>query len=88
MAQDEHTRQYHTVDAKTFVSLTDGSWERDEIMSISYTGNVALIDPATQVMAHIYDSDTTPQNELQNFELLIAEEIMKRMQRKPRGGKP
>ena len=26
IAQDEHTRQYHTVDAHTFVSLCNGSW--------------------------------------------------------------
>jgi hypothetical protein len=87
IAQDEHTRQYHTVNAKTFMALCDGSWERDELMSISYTGNIALIDPATQIVCHIYDSGKTPSDELHVFDRLIADEIVKLISGK-RGGKP
>jgi hypothetical protein len=87
IAQDEHTRQYHTVNAKIFMALCDGSWERDEVMSISYTGNIALIDPATQIVCHIYDSGKTPSDELHVFDRLIADEIVKLISGK-RGGKP
>lgn len=87
IAQDEHTRQYHTVNAKTFMALCDGSWEGDEVMSISYTGNIALIDPATQIVCHIYDSGKTPSDELHVFDRLIADEIVKLISGK-RGGKP
>ena len=79
IAQDEHTRQYHTVDAKTFMALCDGSWERDPLMSISYSGNLALIDPATQVVCHIYDNTKTPSDELHVFDRLIADEMVKLM---------
>ena len=87
IAQDEHTRQYHTVNAKTFMALCDGSWESDEVMSISYTGNIALIDPATQIVCHIYDNGKTPSDELHVFDRLIADEIVKLISGK-RGGKP
>ena len=87
IAQDEHTRQYHTVNAKTFMALYDGSWERDELMNISYTGNIALIDPATQIVCHMYDSGKTPSDELHVFDRLIADEIVKLISGK-RGGKP
>ena len=79
IAQDEYTRQYHTVDAKTFMALCDGSWEKDAVMSMSYSGNLALIDPATQVVCHIYDSGKTPSDELHVFDRLIADEIVKLM---------
>ena len=87
IAHDEHTRPYHTVDAHTFVSLCNGSWERDEVMSVSYSGNLALIDPATQVVCHIYDGGKTPVDELHVFDRLIADEIVKLIDRK-RGKKP
>lgn len=86
IAQDEFTRQYHTVDAKTFMALCDGSWEKDEVMRMSYSGNLALIDPATQVICHIYDNAKTPSDELHVFDQLIADEITKLMSRKR--GKP
>lgn len=86
IAQDEHTRQYHTVDAKTFMALCDGSWEKDEVMSLSYSGNLALIDPATQVVCHIYDNAKTPSDELHVFDRLIADEILKLISKKR--GKP
>lgn len=81
IAQDEHTRQYHTVNADVFMALCNGSWERDEVMSISYTGNIALIDPATQIVCHIYDNDKTPSDELNVFDRLIADEIIKLISR-------
>lgn len=86
IAQDEHTRQYHTVDAKTFQALCDGSWQKDEVMSLSYSGNLALIDPATQVVCHIYDNANTPSDELHVFDQLIADEIVKLIRGKR--GKP
>jgi hypothetical protein len=69
------------------MALCDGSWERDEVMSISYTGNIALIDPATQIVCHIYDNGKTPSDELHVFDRLIADEIVKLISGK-RGGKP
>jgi hypothetical protein len=87
IAQDEHTRQYHTVDAHTFVCLCNGSWEQDEVMSVSYSGNLALIDPATQVVCHIYDGIKTPSDELHVFDRLIADEMVKLIEKK-RGKKP
>jgi hypothetical protein len=87
IAQDEHTRQYHTVDAHTFVCLCNGSWEQDEVMSVSYSGNLALIDPATQVVCHIFDGVKTPIDELHVFDRLIADEMVKLIDKK-RGKKP
>lgn len=81
IAQDEHTRQYHTIDHKTFVALCSGAWQQDEVMSISYTGNIALIDPATQIVCHIYDTDKTSNDELYVFDQLIASEITKLISR-------
>lgn len=82
LAQDEHTRQYHVVDSNAFVSLCDGSWEKDAVMSLSYSGNIALIDPPTQTVAHIYECDKTPAAELLNFDQCVAHEIFSMMRKK------
>ena len=53
-------------------------------MGISYSGNVAVIDLPTQTVAHIYDPNTTPENELQNFEVLVATELLRLMDERKR----
>ena len=82
MAQDLYTRQYHCIDSDTFNALTTDHWHKNELMSQSYSGNIALIDPATQIVAHIYDAEQTPQEELLCFDQLIAHEIVQRMSKK------
>jgi hypothetical protein len=82
MAQDLYTRQYHCIDSDTFNALTTDQWHKNELMSQSYSGNIALIDPATQIVAHIYDAEQTPQEELLCFDQLIAHEIIQRMGKK------
>jgi len=77
IAQDAHTRQYHKVDAKRFIELTSGAWKKDPVLSLSYTGAVALIDPPTQTISHIYDTETTTPDEVSNFDKLATEEIMR-----------
>jgi len=84
MAQDEFTREYHTIPPKDFIKLCDGSWRTDEVMGISYSGNVAVIDLPTQTVAHIYDPNTTSENELQNFEVLVATELLRLMDERKR----
>jgi hypothetical protein len=79
LAQDEFTRNYHRVDAHTFIRLCDDSWRKDEVMSISYSGNIGLIDLPTQTIAHIYDTENTTQSELENFEALVGEELFRIM---------
>lgn len=81
MAQDEYTRNYHVVDADTFLSLCNESWLKDPIMSMSYTGNIALIDPPTQTVAHIYDSHKTSEQELRNFDALLGHELLELMRK-------
>lgn len=80
MAQDEFTREYHKISPSDYIKLCDGSWRQDEVMSLSYSGNVAVIDLPTQTVAHIYDPTTTPENELQNFEVLVATELLRLME--------
>lgn len=79
MAQDEFTREYHTVDSKVFHLLCTGEWEKDAVMSNSYSGNIALVDPATQIVAHIYNDETTTPAELESFERLVAQEIIRQI---------
>ena len=86
MAQDLYTRQYHCIDSDTFNALTTDQWHKSELMSQSYSGNIALIDPATQIVAHIYDAEQTPQEELLCFDQLIAHEIVQHMSKQK--GKP
>jgi len=86
MAQDLYTRQYHCIDSDTFNSLTSDWWHKSELLSQSYSGNIALIDPATQIVAHIYDAEQTPQEELLCFDQLIAHEIVRHMSKQR--GKP
>lgn len=77
IAQDRYTREYHTVDPRRFIELASGTWERDPVLSLSYTGAVALVDPPTQSVTHIYDSDETTPDEVRNFDRLAAMEIMR-----------
>lgn len=79
MAQDEFTREYHTVDSRVFHLLCTGEWEKDAVMNISYSGNIALVDPATQIVAHIYDDEKTTLTELESFERLMAQEIIRQI---------
>ena len=76
VAQDEFTRNYHVVSADDFLRLCDDSWKKDSILSVSYTGNIALIDPPTQTVAHIYDSNKTSEQELRNFDALLGHELL------------
>jgi hypothetical protein len=82
VAQDEFTRNYHVVSADDFLRLCDDSWKKDPILSVSYTGNIALIDPPTQTVAHIYDPDKTSASELRNFDALLGHEILQMMDKK------
>lgn len=84
MAQDEFTREYHTISPNDFIKLCDDSWRKDEVMSISYSGNVAVIDLPTQTVAHIYDPTMTSENELRNFEVLVATELLRLMEERKR----
>jgi len=86
MAQDLYTRQYHCIDSDTFNSLTSDWWHKSELLSQSYSGNIALIDPATQIVAHIYDAEQTSEEELSCFDQLIAHEIVRHMSKQR--GKP
>lgn len=79
LAQDEYTRQYHAVDANTFIALCNDSWKKDEVMKYAYSGNIALIDPPTQTVAHIYDCDMTTESELRNFDACMAQEVLRLM---------
>ena len=79
MAQDLYTRQYHCIDSDTFNALTTDQWHKSELMSQSYSGNIALIDPATQIVAHIYDDEKTTLAELESFERLVAQEIIRQI---------
>ena len=79
MAQDLYTRQYHCIDSDTFNALTTDQWHKNELMSQSYSGNIALIDPATQIVAHIYDDEKTTPAELESFERLVAQEIIRQI---------
>ena len=82
LAQDEHTRQYHVVNGGDFIALCNDAWKSDPVMSLSYSGNIALIDPPTQTVAHIYECDKTPAAELLNFDQCVAHEIFALMKRK------
>ena len=77
IAQDSYTRQYHKVDPKRFIELASGAWKKDAVLSMSYTGAVALIDPPTQTITHIYDSDFTTPDEVATLDKLATEEIMR-----------
>jgi hypothetical protein len=87
IVQDEHTRQYHTTDPITFKAVCDGSWEQDPVMRHSFTGNIAIVDPITRVVAHIYDSEKTPPEELEVFNNLIAQEIARLLDQGGNGGR-
>lgn len=87
IAQDAYTRQYHKVSPRRFIELTSGTWRKDQVLSMSYTGAVALIDPPSQTVCHIYDSDLTTPDEVATFDKLVTEEILRMIDRM-KGGKP
>ena len=88
IAQDEYTRQYHKVNPKQFIELTSGAWRKIEVLSMSYTGAVALIDPPSQTVCHIYDSDLTTPDEVGTLDILVTEEILRLIDGMKRGEKP
>jgi hypothetical protein len=77
IAQDAFTRQHHTVTAREFVALGTGEWRRDEVMSMAYTGSIAMIDPPTQTVTHHFDDDLTTPREIANLDTLVVEHLMR-----------
>ena len=88
IAQDGYTRQYHKVDPKRFIELTSGAWRKSEVLSMSYTGAVAVIDPLSQTVCHIYDSDLTTPDEVVTLDRLVTEEILRLIDGMKQGEKP
>jgi hypothetical protein len=74
IAQDAFTRQHHLVERDRFIALASGAWRDDEVMAISYTGSIAVIDAPSQTVSHICESDTTPE-ELKNLDRLVADQL-------------
>lgn len=75
IAQDAFTREHHAVTSKEFISLATGEWSDDPVLSMAYTGSIAMIDPPTQTVTHICDDETTTPQELRNLDLFIAETL-------------
>ena len=55
---------------------------------MSYTGAVAVIDPSSQTVCHIYDSDLTTPDEVGTLDILVTEEILRLIDGMKRGEKP
>jgi hypothetical protein len=77
IAQDAFTRQHHAVTAKKFIALGTGEWKRDEVMSMAYTGSIAVIDPPTQTVTHHYDDHLTTVQEVANLDSLVVEHLLR-----------
>ena len=79
MAQDAFTRQYHTVTPEVFIKLASGAWLKDPVMSISYTGNIGVIDTPVQTVIHIHDRSKTAPEEYASFDSLVVRELRRIM---------
>ena len=79
MAQDAFTRQYHTVTPKNFVKLASNEWLQDPVMSISYTGNIGVIDTLVWTVIHIHDRSKTTPEEYASFDSLVVRELRRIM---------
>jgi hypothetical protein len=79
MAQDAFTRQYHTVTPEVFINLASGTWLKDPVMSISYTGNIGVIDTPVQTVIHIHDTGSTTPDEYASFDSLVLRELRRLM---------
>ena len=77
IAQDAFTRQHHPVTSKEFVRLGTGDWRHDSVLSMAYTGSIAMIDPASQTITHIYDDSLTVDEECENLDVLIVDHLMR-----------
>ena len=77
LAQDAFTREYCTVNAKEFIALASGEWQKHEVMSISWTGAIGCIDPPTQTVSHVFDPEVTTVEEVRGFDSLVIAQLSK-----------
>lgn len=77
IAQDAFTRQHHEVTPQEFTLLSTGRWRTDPVLSISYTGSIAMIDPPTQTITHIYDDTVTSADEMKNLDAFLVQHLMR-----------